>query len=73
MLFYAEEVAPVYEVDAISIALENIGVRFANSVIMGAFVKATGIVAQKFLEEPLKWGFGRSVYNKMKPTSRSSM
>ncbi len=46
-------------VDATSIARELLGLPITNTTMIGAVVKATGIVKLESLEEPLKNRFGR--------------
>jgi len=46
-------------VDATSIAREILGVPITNTSMVGAMIKATGVVELKSLEEPLKDRFGR--------------
>ncbi len=46
-------------VDATKIALEVLGLPITNTTMLGAFLKATGLVEQKHLEEALEHRFGR--------------
>ena len=49
----------VSEVDATAIAVEFLGVPIANTAIIGALVRATGLVELASLEEPIRHRFGR--------------
>jgi pyruvate ferredoxin oxidoreductase gamma subunit len=49
----------VATVDATTIAKETIGVPVVNTTMLGAVVKATGIVKLSSLEEPLQHRFGK--------------
>ena len=46
-------------IDATGIARELLGVPIANTTMIGAVIKATGVVDPKSLHEPLKHRFGR--------------
>ncbi len=46
-------------VDATKIAMEELGLPITNTTMLGAFLKATHLVDQKFLEEALEHRFGR--------------
>jgi pyruvate ferredoxin oxidoreductase gamma subunit len=48
----------IYLIDATKIALEIIGKNLANTVILGAFAKTTGLVSFKSLEKAIKEKFG---------------
>ncbi len=50
---------PLATVDATAIAREVLGVPITNTTMLGALIKATGIVKLESLEEPLKERFGR--------------
>ncbi|HUU07912.1 MAG TPA: 2-oxoacid:acceptor oxidoreductase family protein [Dehalococcoidales bacterium] len=50
---------PLATVDATTIAREVLGIPITNTTMLGALVKATGIVKLESLEEPLKQRFGR--------------
>ena len=57
-----KEIGGKYElatVDASKIAMEVLGVPIVNTTMVGALVKATGIISLESLEEPLKKRFGR--------------
>ena len=49
----------VATVDANNIAREVLGVPITNTSMLGALIKATGVVEQESLTEPLKHRFGR--------------
>ncbi len=46
-------------VDATKIAMEVLGLPITNTTMLGAFLKATGLVDQKYLKEALEHRFGR--------------
>jgi pyruvate ferredoxin oxidoreductase gamma subunit len=46
-------------VDAMSIAREILGLPIVNTTMLGALIKATGIVTLESLEEPMKERFGK--------------
>lgn len=46
-------------VDATKIAMEVLGLPITNTTMLGAFLKATGLVDRKYLEEALEHRFGR--------------
>jgi len=46
-------------VDASKIAMETLGVPIVNTTMVGALVRATGIISLESLEEPLRRRFGR--------------
>jgi len=50
---------PLATVDATAIARAVLGIPITNTTMLGALVKATGIVKLESLEEPLKERFGR--------------
>ena len=50
---------PLAAVDATAIAREILGVPITNTTMVGALVKATGIIELESLIEPLKHRFGR--------------
>ena len=50
---------PLATVDATAIAREVLGIPITNTTMLGALVRATGIVKLESLEEPLKQRFGR--------------
>ncbi len=49
----------VATVDANTIAREEIGVPIVNTTMIGAFLKASGLMQKEDLVEPLKYRFGR--------------
>ncbi|MGQ9652634.1 MAG: pyruvate ferredoxin oxidoreductase subunit gamma [Thermodesulfobacteriota bacterium] len=59
---FAERLKPsqrLYLIDASSIAREVIGRPITNTTMIGALVKATGIVSMESLNEPVQERFGR--------------
>ena len=48
-----------YTVDANTIAMETLGRPITNTTMIGALIKATGVVKLESLEEPLNERFGR--------------
>jgi|SRR3989339_53139 len=48
----------IFVIDATKIALEEIGKNIVNTVILGAFAKATGLVTLKSLEKAIEQKFG---------------
>ena len=46
-------------IDATRIAQELLGVNIVNTTMLGALIRATGVVAQESLYEPVKHRFGR--------------
>ncbi len=50
---------PVASVDATKIAREKLGVPIVNTTMLGAVIKATGVVDKKSVEAPLQKRFGR--------------
>ena len=48
----------LFVLDATKIAMEEIGRNIVNTVILGAFAKATGLVTLKSLEKAIKQKFG---------------
>ena len=50
---------PVATVDATKIAREKLGVPIVNTTMLGAVIRATGIVDKKSVEGPLEKRFGR--------------
>ena len=49
----------VVSIDATSIARETLGVPIVNTTMLGALIRATGVVGAESLTEPLKERFGR--------------
>ncbi len=58
-------------VDATKIALEELGLPITNTTMLGAFLKATGLVDQKYLEEALEERFGRLAEKNKKAMARA--
>ncbi len=58
-------------VDATKIALEELGLPITNTTMLGAFVKATGLVDATFMEEALKERFGRLAEKNIKAFRRA--
>lgn len=58
-------------VDATKIALEELGVPITNTTMLGAFVKATGLVDPSYMEEALKERFGRLAEKNIKAFRRA--
>ncbi|MCS7200034.1 MAG: 2-oxoacid:acceptor oxidoreductase family protein [Caldimicrobium sp.] len=58
-------------VDATKIALEVLGVPITNTTMLGAFIKATGLVDPKYMEEALKERFGRLADKNIKALYRA--
>jgi len=52
-------VKKIATVDAMSIAKEVLGLPIVNTTMIGAMVKATGVVKLESLEEPMKERFGK--------------
>ena len=50
---------PVATVDATKIAREKLGVPIVNTTMLGAVIRATGVVDRKSVEAPLEKRFGR--------------
>ena len=49
----------LFVIDATKIAMDEIGKNIVNTVILGAFAKATGLVTLKSLEKAVKQKFGK--------------
>jgi pyruvate ferredoxin oxidoreductase gamma subunit len=49
----------LFTVDATHIALEELGVPIANTTMLGAVLKATGVLSLNSLKSPLEHRFGR--------------
>jgi len=58
-------------VDATKIALEELGLPITNTTMLGAFLKATGLVDRDFLEEALTERFGRLAEKNKKAMARA--
>lgn len=58
-------------VDATKIALEELGVPITNTTMLGAFIKATGLVDTGAMEEALKHRFGRLAEKNIKALHRA--
>lgn len=56
--------AKVFAVDAMTIALEEIGKPFANTPMLGAFAKATGLVSMNSLEASIREKFSGEIAEK---------
>lgn len=58
-------------VDATKIALEELGLPITNTTMLGAFLKATGLVDRNYLEEALTERFGRLAEKNKKAMARA--
>ncbi|WP_297056364.1 pyruvate ferredoxin oxidoreductase subunit gamma [Thermosulfurimonas sp.] len=58
-------------VDATKIALEELGLPITNTTMLGAFLAATGLVDQGYLEEALEERFGRLAEKNKKALARA--
>jgi pyruvate ferredoxin oxidoreductase gamma subunit len=58
-------------VDALKIARETLGVPITNTVMLGALVKATGVVEVESIRQPLKNRFGAIAEKNMKAFERA--
>ncbi len=58
-------------VDATKIALEELGLPITNTTMLGAFLKATGLVDREYLEEALVERFGRLAEKNKKAMARA--
>jgi pyruvate ferredoxin oxidoreductase gamma subunit len=58
-------------VDATSIAREKLGVPIVNTTMIGAIIKATGVVKLHSLEEPLKERFGAKSKNNLESATKA--
>ena len=58
-------------VDATTIAKQEVGVPIVNTTMMGALIKATGIVHLASLDEPLKERFGAKAKNNVAAAKRA--
>jgi pyruvate ferredoxin oxidoreductase gamma subunit len=59
------------KVDATTIAREVLGIPVTNTTMIGALVKATGVVALESLFEPLRQRFGRLAEKNIKAMQRA--
>jgi pyruvate ferredoxin oxidoreductase gamma subunit len=59
------------KVDANTIAREALGILVTNTTMIGALIKATGVVALESLEEPLRHRFGRLAEKNIKAMQRA--
>ncbi len=59
------------KVDATAIAREVLGIPITNTTMIGALVKATGVVALESLFEPLRQRFGRLAEKNIKAMQRA--
>lgn len=58
-------------VDATKIAIEEIGLPITNTTMLGAFLKVTGLIEVKHMEEALKERFGRLAEKNIKALHRA--
>ncbi|MFN3568142.1 MAG: 2-oxoacid:acceptor oxidoreductase family protein [Caldimicrobium sp.] len=58
-------------VDATKIAIEELGVPITNTTMLGAFIKATGLIDPVYMEEALKHRFGRLAEKNIKALHRA--
>jgi pyruvate ferredoxin oxidoreductase gamma subunit len=58
-------------VDATKIALQMLGIPITNTTMIGALVKASGIVGMESLLEPLRHRFGRIAEKNIKVCQRA--
>jgi pyruvate ferredoxin oxidoreductase gamma subunit len=58
-------------VDATKIAIEEIGLPITNTTMLGAFLKVTGLIEVKSMEEALKERFGRLAEKNIKALHRA--
>ncbi|MFN4197159.1 MAG: pyruvate ferredoxin oxidoreductase subunit gamma [Caldimicrobium sp.] len=58
-------------VDATKIALEELGVPITNTTMLGAFIKATGLIDPLYMEEALKDRFGKLADKNIKALHRA--
>ena len=61
----------LFTVDATHIAREELGVPIANTTMLGALLKATGVLALKDLDAPLEERFGRLAIKNVKALKRA--
>ncbi len=58
-------------VDATKIAIEEIGLPITNTTMLGAFIKATGLIEVKYMEEALRERFGKLAEKNIKALHRA--
>ncbi len=58
-------------VDANKIAIEELGVPITNTTMLGAFIKATGLIDPLYMEEALKNRFGKLAEKNIKALHRA--
>ncbi|MFN3504589.1 MAG: pyruvate ferredoxin oxidoreductase subunit gamma [Caldimicrobium sp.] len=58
-------------VDATKIALEELGVPITNTTMLGAFIKASGLIDPRYMEEALKHRFGKLAEKNIKALHRA--
>ena len=58
-------------VDGTKIAVETMRVPIANTTMLGALVKATGLIQMSFLQGPIKHRFGPIAEKNLKACSRA--
>ncbi|PMB77619.1 MAG: pyruvate synthase [Thermodesulfobacterium geofontis] len=58
-------------VDATKIAIEELGLPITNTTMLGAFIKATGLIEVTYVEEALKERFGRLAEKNIKALYRA--
>jgi pyruvate ferredoxin oxidoreductase gamma subunit len=58
-------------VDADKIALETLGVNIVNTTMIGAMIKATGVISTESVKEPLEKRFGRLAERNIKAMERA--
>ncbi len=58
-------------VDATKIAIEEIGFPITNTTMLGAFIKATGLIEAKYMEEALRERFGKLAEKNIKAFHRA--
>ncbi len=57
--------------DATKIAIEELGLPITNTTMLGAFLKVTGLIDEKAMEEALKHRFGRLAEKNIKAMKRA--
>lgn len=58
-------------VDATKIAIEELGLPITNTTMLGAFIKATGLIEVKHMEDALKERFGKLAEKNIKALERA--
>lgn len=58
-------------VDATKIAIEELGLPITNTTMLGAFIKATGLIKVKYMEDALKERFGKLAEKNIKALERA--